>query len=802
MIINHSLPSLIGGVSQQAAVQRHPSQVEDMVNMVPSVSSGLRRRWGTQHIAQLTATPRVTGTAGPKSVAFYPEAFVHGINRGTDDDAERYLALISDGGLRIWDLFGNEKVLATPFGYAYLSNPGGVNPRDCFAAVTVADYTFIVNKFKTVAVKPATPVAITPTFYVVIKAGVAKTSYYVALDGNLYAFETTDGTGYQSAMIGASLATSINAGGLYACERQDNLLIITKVAGGDFQARVTDSYGDQAMFGFKNTVNRYEELPRKFVPGVTIEVKGDPNNADNSFYVEWHRTDANSDGVWVETIKPNIDVEFDETTLPHVLIREANGTFTFKPATWDKRLVGDDNSNPKPSFVGGKINDVFFFRNRLGFLADENVVMSQAGQYFNFWATSARAVTDADPVDVSAATTKVTFLRFALPFEKSILLFSDQQQFQLVAGDSFSAKSIRIEPTTAYAVSKSCRPVNMGRNVVFATPRGSSTSIREYYFDGNTVQNDASDTTAHVPTYIPWGVSRLTVAPTEDLLAVISSEYNSFRGEYLRDKLWIYNSYWNGEQKEQSAWHRWEFKGNPILLSADVFGTNMYLLLQYADGVYLDKLPLEEEPPIYTYYPICLDRQYVDYGGVYNSAANRTSWTLPYPLVAGAVPRVVKVGSFGSGEGLVARVDSSVTAPYGVISLPGNYTASPVVVGIEYASSVTLSQQFYVDAQMKPVAQARLTLRDITFEFADTGYFETRVATNGRSLDTFVYTAKNLGLSSMLIGRPQIESGEYKVPIQSRSDEVTITVQNQTHLPTTLLSAEWQGYAAMQAQRR
>ena len=70
--------------------------------------------------------------------------------------------------------------------------------------------------------------------------------------------------------------------------------------------------------------------------------------------------------------------------MPHVLIRGADGNFRFEVdgdtytmsgtdftlPKWGERVVGDLISAPNPSFIGNKINNVFFFRNRLGFLAE------------------------------------------------------------------------------------------------------------------------------------------------------------------------------------------------------------------------------------------------------------------------------------------------------------------------------------------------------------------------------------------------------------------------------------------------
>ena len=73
---------------------------------------------------------------------------------------------------------------------------------------------------------------------------------------------------------------------------------------------------------------------------------------------------------------------------------------------WAKRTVGDDDTNPVPSFVGRKINNMVFHMNRFGFLSEDTVILSQPGDYFNFFVGSAIAVSDADPIDMAATSTR------------------------------------------------------------------------------------------------------------------------------------------------------------------------------------------------------------------------------------------------------------------------------------------------------------------------------------------------------------------------------------------------------------
>ena len=55
--------------------------------------------------------------------------------------------------------------------------------------------------------------------------------------------------------------------------------------------------------------------------------------------------------------------------MPLVIQRTSSTQFTVKQFTYSDRRVGDDTTNPMPSFVGGRINKVLFFRNRLAVLS-------------------------------------------------------------------------------------------------------------------------------------------------------------------------------------------------------------------------------------------------------------------------------------------------------------------------------------------------------------------------------------------------------------------------------------------------
>jgi hypothetical protein len=125
------LPNLLGGVSQQPDILRHPTQLEFQKNMTTSLVEGLSKRPPCEYWDYL-GDDKVT----------HNNAFFHWIDR---DPTERYLLILQDNAVPIvYDIVNKTfETVAEPNGHAYLNTTG--TPRTAFRAITVADFTFIVN---------------------------------------------------------------------------------------------------------------------------------------------------------------------------------------------------------------------------------------------------------------------------------------------------------------------------------------------------------------------------------------------------------------------------------------------------------------------------------------------------------------------------------------------------------------------------------------------------------------------------------------------------------------------------------
>ena len=95
---------------------------------------------------------------------------------------------LKNAQLTVNDIDGTSRTVVAPDGFSYLTS---TNPRADFEAITVADYTFIVNTATTVA-KSSTVDATRPyeALYSV-KQGITATEYNIVIDGTTYSYTTT-----------------------------------------------------------------------------------------------------------------------------------------------------------------------------------------------------------------------------------------------------------------------------------------------------------------------------------------------------------------------------------------------------------------------------------------------------------------------------------------------------------------------------------------------------------------------------------------------------------------------------------
>ena len=92
------------------------------------------------------------------------------------------------------------------------------------------------------------------------------------------------------------------------------------------------------------------------------------------------------------------------------------------------------------------------------------------------------------------------------------------------------------------------------------------------------------------------------------------------------------------------------------------------------------------------------------------------------------------------------------------------------------------------------LTSGRYQIRQLEVNYENTGFFQAEVTPEGRVTTTYDMSGTVINSSGAVIGQPNIDSGTYKIPIQSKNTGFTCSLKNNSHLPCHFVSAEIEGF--------
>lgn len=791
-LVSSTIPNLINGISQQPAALRLASQAEAMVNCMPSPVEGLRKRPSFNHIKKL-----FNGTAGTG------RPFFTLVDR---DGANRWGILLQDNALKVFDLDGTLRTVNTPNGVGYLDVTG--EPSKQFRVASVADYTFIVNREKSPALLTGNGDK-SPTWgtksMVFVKSAQYNTTYKVTVNGTTVTYTTpVVGSGQPTTpTIASNLASSLSSalGGGWTITANDYIVNIEKNDGTDYTLSATDGYDGLSLRPIKGVVSAVTDLPTISTHGFIVKVQGNAATDFDDWYLKFEANTGSGfgSGVWKETVAPGINYKLDPATMPHVLVREANGTFTFKQFDWTPRPAGDSTSSPEPSFVGSPINNITIFRNRLALLTDENVVLSAADEYGRFFPETVQTVVDSDPIDLTCGGNQVNILLAAVPFASTLLLFSRHGQFRMDSGSltvqPLTPKSANITAMTAFELYDGVDPVAAGRTIFFTIPRGEYAGLREYFLPDTTSPVPASDeVTSAVPRFIPYDVAQMTASVSEEAVALIAKSQPT--------RVYLYKFFFEGDQKLQSAWSYWEVSGAKSILGIHFIDSDLYAVVEYADGVYLEKVTARPETvDTGATYELLVDRKASEASctvALTNPSGLdlQSTITLPYPRNTTA--QMVVVGRQATGNTIApGQVIYPIAQTSTTITVRGDLTAAKFFVGELYEMRYEFSTPYLKEQPqgggIAVVGGPRLQMRTWTLIHDKSGHFELWITPRGRDTKKHPYDGLVMGDQGAKLGDVSQLVGKFRVPVMAQNIDTKVEIRSNSPLPCRVQSAEWEG---------
>ena len=818
-LVSQVLPSFNGGVSQQPDRSRFLNQVSEQNNGLSSEVEGTQKRPPTTLIKDITSGTRLS--------LYHNNNKFHVINR---DDDEQYIVIFNGYDVEIYDKNGNKQTVTNATA-SYTR--GNAEPRKNIRCVTVADYTFVLNKsvvpqmdgFTTtqwndnwalVYIKMANygktyAIYVDDVFAVAVMmpdgseakhASVVNTAKIIQ---KLYDVWYNGGATYgdYDSLINLSSITEVKTArnpnfsfskysfGYYG----DNTIGIRYSGSSTTIPKVTvkDGIGNTYAYPLLGKASSISKLPPVAPNNCVIKIQAEQDSEDSTYYV---RYDASSN-CWVETIKGGIHYAIKASTMPHAIVRNSDGTFTIKELEWANRVVGDEDTNPDPSFIGVKLNDIFFYRNRLGLVADENVILSATSDFYNFWFDSSTTIIDTDPIDVALSSNRVSIITDVIPFAKELMLFSRGGQFVLKADSALTPKTVSVDQTTAFEYSLGATPITLGQSLYFVTERAKSSALMRYFTMQDISENkDAEDVSSHVPTYIPTNIGRISGSTAENLLLLTEEQSNTVS---------VYKFIMQGSNILQQSWSKWTF--GDCVFFCDFIGSNLYLIVARGSRIYLEKLVVTS-PDVLDFsdepYRLYLDckTNFKFTKGTYNSWTDETTFKLSDCCSFTGITKGTKFTIVTpEGENLEYEYNSTDT-----FTARGDYTGlADGYVGFNYTFKLKLTQLLLKNAdngQVVVTDNGRLQVRNITLYYDTSGVFNVDVF-NKRKNKTYTYvsTGKTIGTNEVLIGQPSITDGEFKVAVQDKNTDVEITVRSDNSQPCTIVSGKFDALFIPKTQR-
>tara|TARA_B100000963_G_scaffold138420_1_gene120522 strand:+ start:821 stop:3382 length:2562 start_codon:yes stop_codon:yes gene_type:complete len=850
-LINTSLPNLIQGVSQQPDTLRFDGQCDEQINALSSVTDGLKKRPNARFIKQLESLPLADGAFVHFINRDKQERYVLIINNNKLKVYNIFtgLAVVLDDSSNATeiDLSSN----------SYLNITDTTKPRDIFKALTVNDNTFILNTTKKVgrtnsSKSNAFTHADNNKALIFIKQGHHNTRYNIKIKHGNNTFKgafgsersAPDSSGNVNNQAGRianklrlAIAQALKEGSLSAPEQEaaftangftlgvvegidkdeDKEHIIANDQGGNdeaylyplfeisrtdgtpFEITVSDSKSGTALGVAYKEVDSISDLPKVAPNNFRIKVRGSVDDNEDDYYVKFETNDGSvfGNGGYIEDVGFDEFIQLDGDTLPFKLVNTAPNTFSFGACTWTTKQVGDNDTNPFPSFFNldadsnpdRSISNIFFYKNRLGFLSEGSVILSESGEYFNFFRTTVRSLLDSDPIDVNVASTKVTKLKSAVGFQENLILFGERGQFVLRGGELLTPKTVSITPITNFETDTSTTPLELGSYIYFPFTRGSFSGMREFTVNANVDTYDSVEITSHVPQYIPANIIDVAGSTSENAICVLSStDTNS---------IYIYKYYWEGNQKVLASWSKFTFAFT--ILGFEFIESDLFIVATKNGATQLLKMPMEEKlidtgASFNTYLDMRVEGVVNSSGVVVvDNVAN-----LPYTPENTDTVQVYtrESGSTKAGALLPCTVNDNV------VTVDSSHDTTPVWVGIKYTMSYTFSEQLFrqrANKRTSPSGYQRHFLKGGTLFFDDTSSFKVEVTPKARQTYTNVFSSHIVG--STVVGTLPIESGSFSFPIMSSAKDTEIKLINETGLPSNFQSAEFESFIHSRSRR-
>jgi len=575
---------------------------------------------------------------------------------------------------------------------------------------------------------------------------------------------------------------------------------------------------EDLMRVFQKSVNDVTLLPNQCRHGYIVKVSNARMSDEDDYYLRFTgENNLDGAGSWSECAEPliaktltNMPLVIQRTALANQGTSSELATFTIRQFEYQDRRVGDDNTNPLPTFVkttdglpksnsnsfDGRINKVLFFRNRLALLSGENVILSRPGTLGkpDFFIESALTVSASDPIDISAASMFPSEIFDGIEINAGLLVFSTNQQFLLSTDDTvLNPDTAKLRSVSTFNYNKDIPPISLGTTISYLDNSGKFSRLNEMANTSREGEPDVVEISKLVPTLLPKNLDLLTNSRENSLILI---------GKTNSDIVFGYKYLAIGDRRQQQAWFKWKLN-NPLLYHFII--NDRYYFVDTDNFLQSIKLVQSDDEPVIitaddTNFQIHLDNHTTISGGSYNPTTRLTTFS-----------NVSWLSNVTTPNGQLVLLDEGGTpaptndqARYGIctkdpssntFTVPGDWSGVTLRIGYLYEYLIkfpTIYPKKISGEKSFADVNSSLILHRIKFHFGKIGLYETTLERVGK--DDYTETYESSILDSYSASRaPYLEDYIKTIPVYEKNKNVDITLKSSHPAPATLRALAWEG---------
>lgn len=441
--------------------------------------------------------------------------------------------------------------------------------------------------------------------------------------------------------------------------------------------------------------------------------------------------------------------------------------------TFEISTAGDNDSAPRPFFIGRKITYIGTFQSRLLLGSGGVLCVSRSDDYLNFFRTTVLTAPADDAFEMLAQGSEDDVLRYGTMYDQNLVIFGTKRQYIIDGRSPLTPTSANMPVMSNYEDVSDAPPVGAGGYIMYAKANESATGIHQIQPGQTQNSPESYAASSQLSTYIQGTM-------VEALSSTGSPSHLIVRTDASRSAVYLFSYLDRQDGRKMDSWSKLTFNsvlGGIVGASVVPSGIMLYFLRQANDGVYLVadfvslRAGLSNNPYLDSQRPYTASGAILPTAGsAYSVAYNSTSSKY---LLGVSLPDRAEVTGDTAG----------------------------LVVGANQEAYFVPTNPYMRDNKNKAILSGSLTITKFIVATAQSGGFSWSVMSEGTERSKGSFNGLVLGDPDTKVGVAPVVDAQVSVPVGLESRAFAVTMTARKWQPLTITAIEWSGQFFNRVQR-